>query len=120
MKQDFGIVVCLLSFGNVNVSEFFWGETQVICSLCEVRDRRENTVVDGNDGKNHDRGRKQEREPSSQKIKKKEGINERPPHAGSHGLPHPNFLTFSFQKLLSDNLKTMFPIVYAFRSKTFF
>ena len=71
MKQDFGIVVCLLSFGNVNVSEFFWGETQVICSLCEVRDRRENTVVDGNDGKNHDRGRKQEKGAIKPKNKKK-------------------------------------------------
>lgn len=91
MKQDFSIVVCLLSFGNVNVSEFFFGETPIICSLCEVRDRRENTVVGGNDGKNHDRERKQENGAIKPKNKKR-----KPSMRGPHTQDPMGFLTQTF------------------------
>ena len=78
-------------------------------------------VVGRNDGKNHDRGEKQEKGAIKQKKKKKKG---RYQWEASHTQDPMGFLIetfpFSFQKLVSGNLKTMLPIVDAFRSKTFF
>ena len=66
-------------------------------------------------------GKNKKREPSSKKKKKKRKASMRGPHMQDlMGFLTETFQLFSFQKLLSDNLKTMFPIVYAFRSKTFF
>ena len=49
----------------------FCGETQIICSLCEVRDRRKGKHGCWQEcyGKNHDRGEKQEKGAIKQKKK---------------------------------------------------
>lgn len=51
----------------------FCGETQIICSLCEVRDRRETRLLVRMMEKIMTEGKNKKREPSSQK-KKKEGF----------------------------------------------
>ena len=77
----------------------FCGETQIICSLCEVRDRRKGKHGCWQEWWKKSWQRRETRKGSHQaKKKKKRKVSVRGfPHIGSYGLPHRNF-SFFFSK----------------------